>query len=424
MRFRVTSSTLAPRECEIVVYIPEIGRPVLDCNITRRIDETDDDFYLNFVDDIGDYEGYPSGSGFNYFELTAHVQNIGEAKANSVAARITALDGGAILIDGEEPTKPVNPEDLIVNGVGSVSWKFRPIRQADDAVRRFEVTILSDNAEQTSCIYELTIQGAPRFVKVSLPLDAVGQFGDKIAVPIMVSPTIGRDANVYKLNIRYNPEVVRYISATNDRTATSLGGWSGPRSKLFKVNGSELDNLVRIEDLTTGSPLSSKSDEVLAYLIFEGVYGGDETTQLLNAADSLVFVREFNDGTNVYKSSMNSTIDSSNGNISLEYGNGFITVSGACILPLNSSLKFQLAQNKPNPFNPSTVIEYTVGFDSHVKLEIFDALGRHVRTLVDEYRKAGEYRQVFDASDLPSGTYLYKLESPRFTDIKRMVLTR
>lgn len=71
--------------------------------------------------------------------------------------------------------------------------------------------------------------------------------------------------------------------------------------------------------------------------------------------------------------------------------------------------KFNLSQNYPNPFNPSTKIDYELPMDSKVKVIIYDALGREVRTLVNEKQLAGIYTLDFNAKDLSSGFYFYRL---------------
>ncbi len=71
--------------------------------------------------------------------------------------------------------------------------------------------------------------------------------------------------------------------------------------------------------------------------------------------------------------------------------------------------EFVLHQNYPNPFNPSTVISWQSPVGSHTKLKIYDVLGNEVATLVDEYKQAGSYEVVFDASRLSSGVYFYRL---------------
>ena len=78
----------------------------------------------------------------------------------------------------------------------------------------------------------------------------------------------------------------------------------------------------------------------------------------------------------------------------------------------------------PNPFNPSTTIRYAVGAPGPVTVAVYDALGRKVATLVDETRAAGPHEVVFDAGDLPSGTYLYRLETPQGSIGQTMLLVK
>lgn len=70
---------------------------------------------------------------------------------------------------------------------------------------------------------------------------------------------------------------------------------------------------------------------------------------------------------------------------------------------------FNLKQNYPNPFNPSTTIEYQLPFNGSVKLQVYDVLGREVKTLVEQRESAGDYKIKFDGKDLPSGVYIYTL---------------
>lgn len=85
----------------------------------------------------------------------------------------------------------------------------------------------------------------------------------------------------------------------------------------------------------------------------------------------------------------------------------------------------ELAQNYPNPFNPATTIAFSIAGDSHVELVIFDVTGARVRTLVDELRRANNYREVWDGrsdkgSEVASGVYFYRLTAGTFTDTKKM----
>ena len=86
--------------------------------------------------------------------------------------------------------------------------------------------------------------------------------------------------------------------------------------------------------------------------------------------------------------------------------------------------RLYLAHNYPNPFNPSTEITYGIPQGGDVKLTVFDNLGREVEVLVDSYKSAGTYTVQFNAEDLPSGMYLYRIETASGTLSKKMVLMK
>lgn len=85
---------------------------------------------------------------------------------------------------------------------------------------------------------------------------------------------------------------------------------------------------------------------------------------------------------------------------------------------------YSLNQNFPNPFNPSTTIKFGMPKSENVKLVVYDMLGREVKVLVDEYRNAGFHEINFDASSFASGAYFYKLVTPNFVEIKKMLLVK
>ena len=89
-----------------------------------------------------------------------------------------------------------------------------------------------------------------------------------------------------------------------------------------------------------------------------------------------------------------------------------------------SKIDFNLNQNYPNPFNPSTVISYSLPSSSNIKLIVYNTLGQTIKTLESGYRTAGNYSITFNASDLPSGIYFYKLEAGQFSQIKKMILIK
>ena len=85
---------------------------------------------------------------------------------------------------------------------------------------------------------------------------------------------------------------------------------------------------------------------------------------------------------------------------------------------------FSLKENYPNPFNPTTTIEYSIGIAGPTKLMVYDVLGREVVKLVDEYRPIGSHKVVLNASNMPSGIYFYRLETSSFTRTQKMILMK
>ncbi|MFC2085892.1 T9SS type A sorting domain-containing protein [Bacteroidota bacterium] len=85
---------------------------------------------------------------------------------------------------------------------------------------------------------------------------------------------------------------------------------------------------------------------------------------------------------------------------------------------------YTLDQNYPNPFNPSTSINYALKSASHVKLQVFDVTGRLIETLVDDQLSAGSYRVSFEAGNLSSGVYLYRMQAGETVITNRMLLLK
>ncbi len=89
---------------------------------------------------------------------------------------------------------------------------------------------------------------------------------------------------------------------------------------------------------------------------------------------------------------------------------------------INSPQHFWLGQNHPNPFNPVTAINFSLPSSGRVTLKIYDTRGREIRTLINLNLDAGHHSIPFDASDLPSGVYIYRLKTDGFDKQMKMVL--
>lgn len=118
-------------------------------------------------------------------------------------------------------------------------------------------------------------------------------------------------------------------------------------------------------------------------------------------------------------------------------GKTTLLLTGCCLdnsaygLPLSAgkenrtkTTEFSLGQNFPNPFNPSTVINYSLSEEGFVRLEVFDAIGRKVSSLVNEVKPAGKYSVTFNAADIPGGVYFYRLESGKAASTRKLILLK
>jgi hypothetical protein len=113
--------------------------------------------------------------------------------------------------------------------------------------------------------------------------------------------------------------------------------------------------------------------------------------------------------------------------------NGTLTGNGTfCNAPLavenrndlETPKEFSLSQNFPNPFNPNTVISWQLPVSSQVTIKVYDVIGDEVAVLVNEEKPAGTYEINFNASNLATGIYFYKLQAGSFVETKKMLLIK
>ena len=85
---------------------------------------------------------------------------------------------------------------------------------------------------------------------------------------------------------------------------------------------------------------------------------------------------------------------------------------------------YSLSQNYPNPFNPLTIINYQLTSANFTTIKIYNLLGQEVAQLVNELKQPGTYEVTWDASNMPSGMYFYRMVSGQFSDVKKMLLIK
>jgi hypothetical protein len=101
--------------------------------------------------------------------------------------------------------------------------------------------------------------------------------------------------------------------------------------------------------------------------------------------------------------------------------NNAVSVSGSGNSFINNYI---LEQNYPNPFNPGTIISFSIPNSEFTQLKIYDALGTEINSLVNEYKQSGNYDIEFNAENLPTGIYFYRLISGNYSDTKKMILLK
>jgi hypothetical protein len=195
----------------------------------------------------------------------------------------------------------------------------------------------------------------------------------------------------------------------NDRFASVVqmpdGGYmaSGSTVNYFDVNYTYTDAyLVRTNasgEMTWSKTFGGDKSEGFGRLIEagDGTYATIANTNSYGQSQDIMFVKINENGT---------LTDIKNDNLS--------------ILPTSNILY----QNYPNPFNPITCIRYSVSKPEHVSITIFNELGQKVVTLVNKYQASGSYTINFNASQLASGVYLYRLQAGSFVSVKKMILMK
>ena len=104
--------------------------------------------------------------------------------------------------------------------------------------------------------------------------------------------------------------------------------------------------------------------------------------------------------------------------------NGTFEYSNEIFVDVTAPLQFALDQNYPNPFNPTTTINFSIAEPSFVKLAVYNLLGEEVKVLKNENMSAGTFNVSFDAATLPSGMYLYKIETAQYSSVRKMMLMK
>jgi photosystem II stability/assembly factor-like uncharacterized protein len=202
-----------------------------------------------------------------------------------------------------------------------------------------------------------------------------------------------------------------------------VGGISGFQKAAYTTNGGVSWNLLSLNGSSTREVEIVDSNNVWfagsnngpPFIAHYDTIGGTWDTQDIN--DKFIGVESID--------MLNTKIGYAVGGQGLVYKTTNGGILGVRPEQLNAApADFSLSQNFPNPFNPSTTINFTLPVSGNVSLKVYDMVGREVATLVNSYTNAGSYSVSFDATRLSSGMYFYKLQSGEFTQVKKMMLLK
>jgi len=167
---------------------------------------------------------------------------------------------------------------------------------------------------------------------------------------------------------------------------------------------------------------------IAGYRVYHGGFSGysfpgfvDVGTDTFYVSSSLMITDTI--GVTAYDQKATGTNDQENGNESW-----FTTINNN-VTKVNAHSGalprlFSLSQNYPNPFNPSTIISYQLPTNSLVTLKVYDILGRDIKTIINERQTGGPHSVTFDASNLASGVYFYRLQAGEFVQTRKLVLMK
>jgi hypothetical protein len=195
-------------------------------------------------------------------------------------------------------------------------------------------------------------------------------------------------------------------------------GWTTVHSSTYSVAGMGWQYI----ELTTPF-LWDGTSNVLIEICFSNSREGNSASTVLGTTMSNMEYTQFDGGSSPacdYIDYNNPVAQTARANVCFVINSKVTGINSGNVIPA----KYSLSQNYPNPFNPITKINFSIPKQGLVNLKIYDVLGREVKSLVNEIKAPGTYSVDFNAVELSSGIYFYRLESNEYKDIKRMVLIK
>jgi hypothetical protein len=310
-------------------------------------------------------------------------------RENSTFWNLTSTSGNPVNVSYRSATSPaaIMGNEIIIN-LNQIS--FGDQEEFDDAVARI------DNTPNTHRLGRYRVSGinnSSTFMNLQWKSSGAG-VTTMVFTLAPVSPWISSQVNINAINPDEEPlpvELTTFTAAAKNKTVflnwktvteTNNYGFEVERCAL----STERQAWNKIGFVSGNG--NSSSDKEYSFTD-KNISGGSKFNYRLKQID--------NDGTFEYSSS-----------VEIE------------IVPL----QFELSQNYPNPFNPSTTIQFSLPVQTQLKINIYNMLGELIKTVSEGMYESGYYNITFDASELSSGTYIYRLESNDFIETKKMLMIK
>jgi len=271
---------------------------------------------------------------------------------------------------------------------------------------------------------EGTVTDVPTFVPDIFPKKPALTEDVKILFQVNMTNALNRRLTTA---VPIDPSSLQYVGLKGQDSV--LGYWTGEWTDQDTVNTDTTNaSLIVLNDSGINGDKSAGDYVWSGYVTFKaGTVGGPTLYKYGARYPGADTVDSFHPLDNEFKSNseLNHVVNIKVGGVTEVYNYfGNATITSVQRVDASVPEKFELCQNFPNPFNPSTTIRYSVPVAGKVCVKVFNLLGEEVRTLYNGEQNAGVYEVTFDASSLASGTYFYRLTTGESSMTKKMILIK
>lgn len=385
-RIRVEADEANARSCDAVTVMVH---PETDDSLAAEI--------ACLAPDTVRYYGRSIGWRPSPFTFSVRLTNTGSIALSGLRGTLLLPEGFA-LENGEQAIKEF-PAEIIPGETVAVGWTVR-VLSSGSLNPCFEALVTIPGIGTLTCTQCVHVEPPFDNIQLSIPEDNVGMMGQTVNVPIDLLNQLALPMKDFTITIAYDPQLVA-IDAI-DQVGTLTRTWPSP-VLTHPESGKVTLRFTGDTPLLSSGVLAFLRCRLLQLSGWDGSFGVFQSR--------LAFVP----GEMVFEPGIAAiTID------------GQIFTSGGCVVPLDATEALQLS-NTPNPFNPLTVISWNIpaSLDGQEgTLLVLDLHGRSVARLHEGRLRAGAHQTIFDASTLPSGMYLYRLQAGSRVLTRKMMLAK